>query len=126
VPSSEPGLRCPVLDAGKGEVFIAAYDESGDERWSPRALPLSNAALELRTAFPGTRVVALGEFASALTGADFMLRSELTDLPHAVYTARLGARAASSEAPIQPLYLRAPNAVLPVLPPNPLAARHER
>ena len=36
---SSPGLRFPVLDARRGEVFVAAYDRDGAEVMPPAALP---------------------------------------------------------------------------------------
>jgi tRNA threonylcarbamoyladenosine biosynthesis protein TsaB len=113
-----PGLRCPIIDARRGEVFVAAYDEHLQERLSPRALSYESLldTLQRELAEPFTLV---GEFAAQVAPGSKAVSDRLTALPHAEVTGLVGADAPSG-AEIVPHYVRAPDAKLPNLPPSPL------
>jgi tRNA threonylcarbamoyladenosine biosynthesis protein TsaB len=102
-----PGLTIAVVDARRGQVYAQAFRD-GRPLTEPAALRAEDAIADIRS---------LGEPA-ALVGSGAPLMAEA--FPHAhlapaavpdpVVVARLAAR---SEAPAKPLYLRAPDAVLP-------------
>jgi tRNA A37 threonylcarbamoyladenosine modification protein TsaB len=112
----EPGLRVPLLDARRSEVFMAAYDEEGRERLAPCAVPTS----EVRTVLARLKdeVLLLGEVAHQLElpGAR---RGAETDLPHARWIATLAGESTASDSPPIPIYVRDAGAALPNLPTSP-------
>jgi tRNA threonylcarbamoyladenosine biosynthesis protein TsaB len=114
-------LRLALLDARRGEVFVAAYDATGNELMPPLALPRQTAIAEARARFDGDPVL-LGEVAAELPGGEGARAGELEKLPHAIWTARLGARLSAGDAPAEPHYARDAGAVRPRLPPSPLAS----
>lgn len=118
VPGSEPGQRCPILDARRGEVFAALYDRDGTELSPPRAVARAGIAEELERLCPLRERVLVGEACRELDLPDAAFRSAETDLPHAIWTARIGARL-SEETASDPLYVRDAGAVRPELPPSP-------
>lgn len=118
--SGRGGARCAVLDALRGEVFVAVYGEDGAELVAPRAVT--------RPDFPGKvfdtlaihgiapdEVVFVGEDA-CLADLNAISTREAA-LPHASWTARLGA-GRSNRA--EPIYVRGADAIKPKMPPNPL------
>jgi tRNA threonylcarbamoyladenosine biosynthesis protein TsaB len=113
--------RVALLDAGRGELFVAAYAADGAELVAPCALPL--AALRERLALDALRdAIIVGEGALALgSGFDVMRGPEL-DLPHARFVALLGAERDPERSPPDPIYVRGVGATLPNLPPSPLAS----
>jgi tRNA threonylcarbamoyladenosine biosynthesis protein TsaB len=119
-PSAGAPLRCPVLDARRDEVFIAAYDAQGEELYPPSALAPAVARAEL--GLLGRPLVLLGEGAALLEGLAPALRSPESDLPHAVMTARIAARLREGTESADPLYLRPVDAIRPRLPPSPLSS----
>ncbi len=130
-PKSRPGLRCPVLDARRGEFFVAAYTPEGAETLPPQ-VAVDARALARLTRELESELLVLGQGAQlaleALQGdplsmrASAVFRSSETDLPDARWTA-LAAFAAPAMASVVPAYVRHVVAVIPRLPPNPL--RHD-
>jgi tRNA threonylcarbamoyladenosine biosynthesis protein TsaB len=106
----------PMLDAKKGEVFWAAYDETG----ALLAGPGHVASGEVATLAKGLgNVVAVGEVASSLALAGVrILSSPATDLPDALEVARLGvakhaSRGADDVHALEPVYVRPPDITVP-------------
>ncbi len=119
-PAHLPGLRVPVLDARRGELFLAVYGADGQQRLAPQIIE-STAAAERLIATLGSEALRLGR---DWAGAQFERshhRGEESDLPHARWSALLAGRSEPG-APVLPLYLRPPTAVVPQLSPNPLGA----
>jgi tRNA threonylcarbamoyladenosine biosynthesis protein TsaB len=122
-PAKHQGLRCPVLDARRGELFVAVYTPEGRELQAPRVAPDAAALDRLRRDFgEGVVFLGLGSVLDALPELD-VFHSNETDLPHARWTA-LAAGAAPTPRELVPSYVREAVAIVPQLPPNPL--RHER
>jgi tRNA threonylcarbamoyladenosine biosynthesis protein TsaB len=117
-PAHVPGLRCPVIDARRGELFLAVYDASGAEHAAPLVIATDAAAKTLEELCAGAPKILLGQAAVALAADVF--RSAYTDLPHAVWVARAAADLPEGAAGAVPLYVRGPGVVLPDLPPSPL------
>ena len=116
VPAEVPGARFSLLDARRGEVFGAVYAEDGAEVVAPCALARDSALAQLvQTAEVASRVV-IGEAAEAAT-----YRAMDTELPHAHWTAVLAGEAPEDGPRAEPMYVREPDAILPDLPPHPLA-----
>ncbi len=117
VPADRPGCRCVLLDARKGEVFVAAYDSDGNELLEVRVVA-SAAELERLVQQFGD-LVYLGSGTAALPGLLNVIRGPETDLPHARWTA-LAALAAEPTPLVRALYVRDAVAQVPKLPANPL------
>jgi tRNA threonylcarbamoyladenosine biosynthesis protein TsaB len=119
-PAEVTGVRLALLDARRGEVFAAAYDESGRERLAPLALARETA---LRTLLErlGPEVVLLGEVVAELgPGPEARVhRSDSTDLPDATAVARLALEASANASFIEPLYVRDAGATPQALVPSP-------
>lgn len=126
------GYRWPLLDARRGELFVACYDPSGMEILSPRAVPRQAIADTLRqlrtdahrsvTAPPdwllGAVIGELDEFAAADT--EFRVHSgQASQWPGAAAVAQFASEQ-PNVTPIAPEYHRDADAVLPKLPPSPL------
>jgi tRNA threonylcarbamoyladenosine biosynthesis protein TsaB len=121
VAASEPRTRVPVLDARRGELFIAAYDAAGRELLAPSAVPIAEAGTFVRANLDAGEVVLVGE-AAHLVGAGFdILAGGEFDLPHASAVARTGSTLDPALAPVEPVYVRGPGATPQHLPPSPLA-----
>lgn len=133
-PSEMPGNRWPILDARRGELFVACFGRDGREVLAPRAVPRHQALerLESLSLEVGARSVDNLLLGSALTevpglmddlshsSAGFLpYRGDATDWPGAV---AVGVLASSSvlDDPASPDYLRDADAVVPDLPPSPL------
>jgi tRNA A37 threonylcarbamoyladenosine modification protein TsaB len=110
-----------MLDARRDEVFLAAYLADGSRLLDARAVARTVAGEEARRIAAENSIVVVGEVAAEL-GLEHVLRSSEADLPHAIQVARLGAGAPVPTEPVQPKYVRGPNATLPDLPPSPLAS----
>lgn len=119
VPTEIDAIRCALLDARRDEVFVAAYAPDGAVVEAAHAVARAAAGSEVARIAGGRSVVVVGEVAAEL-GLDPVHRSNETDLPHAVSVARIGASAPVPTEPVQPVYVRGPNATLPDLPPSPL------
>ena len=120
VAATDARVRVPVLDARRGELFIAAYDATGTELLAPSAVPVGEAGAFVRESVAG-ELVLVGEAAHLVgTGFDVLSGGEL-DLPHASTVARAGATLDPATAPVEPVYVRGPGATPQNLPPSPLA-----
>ena len=127
-PKTRAGMRCPVLDARRGEFFVAAYTPEGKEALAPQvaadAAELARLAHQL-----GGDLLVLGHAAQLALEALLvdplpgrvteLFHSAETDLPDARWTA-LAAIDAPVMASVVPTYVRHAVAVIPQLPPNPL------
>ncbi len=117
-----------LLDARRQEAFFAAYDVDGTERLPVKTLPVASLASELTNLLgPSAPSVAIcgrfaQQFGSQLSEAGLTVVGHAAGLPSAVATAELAARATDTNLPVVPLYVREPDAILPNLPPNPLAS----
>jgi len=111
--------RWCVLDAKREEAFFAGFDGEGRCLLPPRLIAVD--ALRSLWAQSGQNTLVLGQAAEALLPGCLAHPGDLTDFPHAIGTARLGARLSPEEHPAVPAYLREPDATLPNLPPSPLA-----
>ena len=118
---SQTGCSCAVAasDAKRGEVYLGARNKSGRAVLAPVLLSVERAIDAITE-----RAAGWGEFVLAGTAAETLVpllrarganpaKSEVTQ-PDAIFVARLAARETpTGEAP-RPLYLRAPDAKLPV------------
>lgn len=120
VPAGVAGRRVALLDARRGEVFVAAYAEDGRELASPVTLTRETALAEVARRISEPRVL-VGRVARDLPGGAAPFISEMTDLPHATWTALVGAEL-SPGAAVEPLYVRDAGATRPDLPPSPFGA----
>lgn len=118
VPAEKRGLRCPVLDARRGEMFVALYSLDGIELQPPQ-LVTSTAELRHFTEAAATDLLFLGCAPALLDSVPGVFRSAETDLPHARWVA-LAAERAPVSADARPVYIRDAVALVPRLPPNPL------
>lgn len=120
-PAEHRGLRCPVLDARREEMFVALYAPDGIELESPQ---LVTSATDLRrfTTDASSELLFLGCAPGLLESIPGVFRSSETDLPHARWVA-LAAEQAPESGEARPIYIREAVAVVPRLPPNPLHAR---
>jgi len=115
--------RVALLDAGRGELFVAAYAADGAEIVAPCAVPLGEVRERITSLDALRGAIVVGEGALALgSGFDVMRGPEL-DLPHARFVALLGAERDPERSPADPVYVRGVGATLPNLPPSPLASR---
>ncbi|HYO95478.1 MAG TPA: tRNA (adenosine(37)-N6)-threonylcarbamoyltransferase complex dimerization subunit type 1 TsaB [Polyangiaceae bacterium] len=113
---NERGLRVPLLDARRSEVFMAAYDEAGHEQLAPCAVASSEVCSVIaRLSAPA---LILGEVAQRLELPDAR-RSAETDLPHARWVATLASELGADDWPPTPIYVRDAGAALPTLPTSP-------
>ncbi|WP_437816762.1 tRNA (adenosine(37)-N6)-threonylcarbamoyltransferase complex dimerization subunit type 1 TsaB [Sorangium sp. So ce1078] len=126
--AASPGdLLVPLIDAKKGEVFLAAFDRpAGAPEMPPRHLPRDAAFDAVASLAAGRRVVVVGAVAEEIEGLrPLAARGEALDFPDAVVIGRLAidrlraaalggerARAAAEHDPalLDPLYVRAPDA----------------
>jgi tRNA threonylcarbamoyladenosine biosynthesis protein TsaB len=124
------GSRWPVVNARRGEMFIACYREDGVELVSPRAVPRLGFSQTVRSLLStvdrpystnwliGNAVGEIPELAIELP--EFLhYSSDATDWPQAAAVGGLGSNLAEV-APASPDYLRDADAVVPHLPPCPL------
>jgi len=120
-PATERRTRVPVLDARRGELFVAAYDATGRELLAPNAVPVTEVAPLLAGLGAPSEVVLVGEAARLVGGGYETLAGTEGELPHATAVARLGAELDPAVAPAEPTYVRGPGATPQNLPPSPLA-----
>ena len=119
VPASCPGLRCPLVDGRRGEVFLAAYESDGTTRVYPSAVARGAALERLAELCPGPRTL-VGEVLTEL-GRRPDFADPGADLPHATWIAVLAGESACVDGMVVPLYVRDVDATRPSLAPNPLA-----
>lgn len=101
------GFVVAAIDARREQVYVQAF-EDGRPLMEPAAVRAEDAVVEIRRL--GAPVALVGSGA-LLLAEDFPLAGLEPDaVPDPVVVARIAAR---SEAPPRPLYLRAPDAVLP-------------
>ncbi len=118
VPLEQQGTRCPLLDARRNEIFLAAYLPGGGSV-PPQAVAREETLAVIARLTAEPRVI-VGEIAGELTPAAW--RSEETDLPHATWTARLASERAETLVGAEPHYVRGPGITLPDLPPSPFSS----
>lgn len=118
-PRALAGLRCPVLDARRGELFFALYTAEGTEL-RPAQVAAGRSELERLSREHEGDVIFLGS-GSILGGLPRLdaFHSSDTDLPHARWTA-LAAASLPAAMGVAPSYVRDAVAIVPRLPPNPL------
>ncbi|HWA71148.1 MAG TPA: tRNA (adenosine(37)-N6)-threonylcarbamoyltransferase complex dimerization subunit type 1 TsaB [Polyangiaceae bacterium] len=119
VPKSEGATRVALLDARRGELFVAARNADGRDVLEPRAVARGEIG-PLLAGLNGERVL-VGEVARDLALPDRLLSAPDLDLPDARWVAELGATLSVESAPALPLYVRGPGATRPNLPPSPFA-----
>jgi tRNA threonylcarbamoyladenosine biosynthesis protein TsaB len=115
VPDDVVGVRCAVLDARRGEVFVAAHRSgpAAHEVLAARALPVESAraTIEAELGEPplwiGTGLVLLGLTASH--------ESATSNEPHASAVGLLAEELEPAEHPPLPVYIRDAGATLPNL-----------
>jgi tRNA threonylcarbamoyladenosine biosynthesis protein TsaB len=120
LPSARRVVRVPLLDARRGEFFLAAYDPDGRELLAPLIAENVRAVEKIVEGLPGSALL-LGRAWDPVVSPLEHHRSEETDLPHARAIALLGAELEIGQ-PALPLYLRPAVATAPRLQPNPLSA----
>jgi tRNA threonylcarbamoyladenosine biosynthesis protein TsaB len=119
LPGERPGCRCVLLDARKGEAFLAAYHADGREALPVRLVASRSAVEQLTFAFSDR--IFIGNGTALFPDLAGVFRSPETDHPHARWTA-LSALGAEPEPTVRPLYVRDAGALVPRLPDNPLRA----
>ena len=118
----------PMANDGDLPPVDSGNDSSDPSGVTPEAT--AEVAALLDGARPGPLLAALGLgmlslaqsawfWSRGLAGLE-QYRSPYTDLPHALWTARLGELMAVDGLPVEPLYVRDAGATLPTLPPSPL------
>jgi tRNA threonylcarbamoyladenosine biosynthesis protein TsaB len=116
-PLSEGRSPCAaVLDARRGELFVAIYD-AAHELCPASVVPRAELASFLRQR--QVRLVVGSSAEGASEDLDYP-RGEDLDLPHARRVAELAAQADPSASSAQPIYVRGAGATLPNLPRSPL------
>jgi tRNA threonylcarbamoyladenosine biosynthesis protein TsaB len=113
--------RVAVLDAGRGELFVAGYAADGAEILAPSAIPVAEAHARIFGSEALRNAVVVGAGAAKLGDVDALSGPEL-DLPHARWVAALGALRDPERSPPDPIYVRGVGATLPDLPPSPLVS----
>ncbi len=116
VPSDISANRITVVDARRGELFIAEYSADGSECSPPRLASPEQVTEELRERNDAQIV---GPITESLGFSPY--RSKYADGPSAHGVGLLGARLAPPGGPVEPAYARDADAILPNLPPSPLA-----
>ena len=120
-PQDRPGARWALVDAHRNEVFVAAFSEEGAVLCPVQAVARAAVAAMIEGHGSGPRLV-LGEIAAEVAPGPEVLRGFETDLPMASQVALLGRVAPAPTTPVEPMYARPADAIVPDLPPSPLAA----
>jgi tRNA threonylcarbamoyladenosine biosynthesis protein TsaB len=118
-PATESRIRIPVLDAGRAEVFVAAYAADGKEMLAPCAIPIAEAYARLGALFAEPLFV--GGFAKAIAPQAERLEGPDFDFPQARWVGRVAAGLDPEASPADPIYVRGAGATLPNLPPSPIS-----
>lgn len=113
VPASIPGVRCPVLDARRHEVFVGAYGSGPltPELLEPQALPAAGAMTHLAGQLPGP-LVWIGS-GLELLGAQPTFSSTEADAPSAHGVGLLAGELDPNQNPAVAVYVRDAGATLP-------------
>jgi tRNA threonylcarbamoyladenosine biosynthesis protein TsaB len=106
-------------DARRGEIYCGVYGKDGAVLMPPTLLKASDAPGALR-ALPLAANCALAGTAAPILQSHLAFRDSGIAQPDAEFVARLALLMPATNAPPQPLYLRAPDAKLPL---KPLAAQ---
>jgi tRNA threonylcarbamoyladenosine biosynthesis protein TsaB len=109
----------PIVDARRGELFTALYDLDGTELVAPFSVARNETPEALSARVNDPRLLVCGEAAQGLFAESQYLRGERSAFPDAADVALL-ARHRQPSADVTPHYVRAPDAIVPKLPPNPL------
>jgi tRNA threonylcarbamoyl adenosine modification protein YeaZ len=137
--STLPSVRVALLDARRGELFLACYRDNGEELVAPCTISRGalgtwllerDAALDDRIDPERERIAVLGAVARGLTSAELdrsrlpperftFAVDPLTDYPSARAVASMACNS-KSLGPATPDYLRDADAIKPALPPCPL------
>jgi tRNA threonylcarbamoyladenosine biosynthesis protein TsaB len=123
VPAELRGGRCVLVDARKGEAFVAAYLADGREALPVQLVSDLGVLRHLIRGLPDPVIV--GNGAALFPDLANIYRSVETDYPHARWAALLAGDAEPTPY-LRPLYVRDAVAAVPKLPDNPLAAAAER
>lgn len=102
---------CSLLDAKRGETFVAAYDREGQPRLAPEHVRIGEAAA--LAASLGLGEIAFAGRAAAREGVAPILAGDACELPSAIWIARLAIPRLTGAPPLdllEPVYLRAPDA----------------
>ncbi|HTJ03192.1 MAG TPA: tRNA (adenosine(37)-N6)-threonylcarbamoyltransferase complex dimerization subunit type 1 TsaB [Methylovirgula sp.] len=114
----KPGLVVPAIDARHGNIYLAAFDQSGHVQVAPRLASLRE-AVPLLDGNP-LRLIGSGAPMLAIEAATAGRAVEMAgegSAPDIVYVARLGLLA-DPNTPARPLYLKAPDVKVPPPPPT--------
>lgn len=123
VPDELHGCRCVLVDARKGEAFLAAYLPDGREVLPVQLVADLDALRHLTRPLQGALYV--GNGAALFPDLENVYRSVETDYPQARWAASCAADGEPTPF-VKPLYVREAVAALPKLPVNPLAPVSER
>ena len=115
VPPEIPGPRCAVLDARRGEVFVAVHEAGprARELLPPRALPVASARTTIESEL-GAAPLWIGSGLSLLDLTPSYV-SAASHEPHASAVGLLAEELEPSEHPPLPVYIRDAGATLPNL-----------
>jgi tRNA threonylcarbamoyladenosine biosynthesis protein TsaB len=112
--------RVAVLDAGRGELFVAAYAPDGTELVAPAAIPSSDVLALIASVTALENALFVGEGTAKLGAELHVVRGPLLDLPHARSVVLLGATRDPAASPPDPIYVRGAGATPQNLPASPL------
>jgi tRNA threonylcarbamoyladenosine biosynthesis protein TsaB len=122
------GAVIPMLDAKKGEVFLACFDADGGLLVGPEHIPRDGVAGWLRAVSVTGRVTVVGEVADELgLGEDQVTRAASCDLPGALPMASLAvaqwtANHQDQIETLEPMYVRPPDITHPASRPPTVAS----
>jgi tRNA threonylcarbamoyladenosine biosynthesis protein TsaB len=105
------GFVASVIDARRDQVYVQLFGD-GVALMAPDALTAADAAARVAETWTGGPATFTGSGAPLIEGILPGARIETPDGPDPVAVARLAARA--TPRPVRPLYLRAPDAKLPI------------
>jgi tRNA threonylcarbamoyladenosine biosynthesis protein TsaB len=123
VPATLDGCRCVLVDARKGEAFVAAYLPDGREALPVQLVSDLGLLRQLIRDLPNP--IFVGNGAALFPDLANVYRSVETDYPHARWAA-LSANEVEPTSYLRPLYVRDAVAAVPTLPDNPLSPMAER
>jgi len=109
--SGHTGFVAAAIDARRGQIYLQLFND-GVAVSAPDALAGEDAAARIAEVWPGGPATFVGSGAPLLAGVLSGARIETPDGPDPVAVARLAAVA--PVRPVRPLYLRAPDAKLPI------------